>query len=214
MNGELSQYAKLVSFLGESLGSTFESYLFDLTAPGCPVIASVNSHNDTVEKVRAFVSRAAGSRQVRERGYFANRPIEIDFGKLLKSSVFFIYGGSGMPVGALCLNMRCDLFMKMATFANSMLQFNTADLDDDGAETAADAGNQEPSLDSITRMVSGFGVEPGRFSPEERMEIIVDLYDTGVFELKGAVARAAAELQISVQSVYRYLTKIKQARDW
>lgn len=33
MNGELIQYAKLVSFLGESLGGTFESYLFDLTAP-------------------------------------------------------------------------------------------------------------------------------------------------------------------------------------
>lgn len=215
MNGELIPYAKLVSFLGECLGGTFEACLFDLAAPGCPVIASVNSHGGDVEKVRAFVREAAGSRQVRERGYFANRPIEIDFAKLLKSSVFFIYDTEGMPVGALCLNMRCDLFMKMVTFANSMLQFNIADIDDDGAEaSASDAAGQEPSLDTITRMVSEFGVEPGRFSPEERMEIILDLYDVGVFELKGAVARCAEELRISVQSVYRYLTKIKQARDW
>lgn len=215
MNDGLDQYAKMVSFLGETLGNTFEACLFDLTAPGYPVVASANSHGDTQEKVRAFVSKAASSRQVRERGYFTNRPIEIDFSKLLKASVFFIYGAEGKPVGALCLNLRCDLFMKMTAFASSMLQFNTEDLDDDAAEAILPApAGHEPSLDVITQMVGEFGVEPGRFSQNERMEIILDLYDMGVFELKGAVAKAAEELRISVQSVYRYLTKIKKARDW
>ena len=215
MSDELRQYAKLISFLGETLGNTFEACLFDMTTSGYPVIASANSHSDTQEKVRAFVSKAVGSRQVRDRGYFANRPIEIDFSKLLKASVFFIYGAEEKPVGALCLNMRCDLFMKMTSFANSMLQFNMEDLDDDAAETILpDITGHEPSLDAITQVVGEFGVEPSRFSQEERMEIILDLYDMGVFELKGAVAKAAEELQISVQSVYRYLTKIKKARDW
>ncbi len=215
MCDELSQYVKLVSFLGEALGSTFEACLFDLAVPGYPVVASVNSHKDTQDKVRAFVLKAAASRQTQTKGYFANRPIEIDFSKLLKSSVFFIYGEEEKPVGALCLNLRCDLFMKMATFANSMLQFNTEDLETEEPETELlRTADQELSLDTITQMVGEFGVEPGRFSQEERLEIILDMYDMGVFELKGAVAKTAEELQISAQSVYRYLTKIKKARDW
>lgn len=215
MCDELSQYVKLVSFLGETLGSTFEACLFDLAVPGYPVVASVNSHKDTQDKVRAFVLKAAASRQTQTKGYFANRPIEIDFSKLLKSSVFFIYGAEEKPVGALCLNLRCDLFMKMATFANSMLQFNTEDLETEEPETELlRTADQELSLDTITQMIGEFGVEPGRFSQEERLEIILDMYDMGVFELKGAVAKTAEELQISAQSVYRYLTKIKKARDW
>ena len=42
---------------------------------------------------------------------------------------------------------------------------------------------------------------------------MVDLYDAGFFELKGAVAKAAEVLGISQKSVYRYLAKIKQARN-
>ncbi len=61
-------------------------------------------------------------------------------------------------------------------------------------------------------MVKEMGVEPGRISQEERLEAIFDLYDMGVFELKGAVARTADALEISAQSVYRYLAKIKRAR--
>ena len=44
------------------------------------------------------------------------------------------------------------------------------------------------------------------------MEIILELYEMGVYSLKGSVARTAEVLQISEQSVYRYLSKIKRAR--
>ncbi len=215
MCDELSQYVKLIPFLGETLGNTFEACLFDLTVPGYPVVASVNSHEDTQDKVRTFVHKAVSSRQTQTKGYFANRPIEIDYSKLLKSSVFFIYSAEGKPVGALCLNLRCDLFMKMTAFANSMLQFNTEDLETEEPRTELPrVADQEISLDVIAQMVDEFGVEPGRFSQQQRLENNLDLYVMGVFELKGSVAKAAEELQISPQSVYRYLTKIKKARDW
>lgn len=48
------------------------------------MIASANGHGDTEEKVRDFISKAAGSRQVRERGYFVDRPIEIGFGRMAR----------------------------------------------------------------------------------------------------------------------------------
>ena len=214
MNGELSQYAKLIPFLGEILGTSFEACLYDLTDPAYPVVAAANSYGDNQEQTRAFISEMVASQRVRARGYFTNRPIAADFGKMLKASVFFIHSTDSEIIGALCLNVRCDLFMKMVSFASDMLRFNMEDVSDDVPEPEfQDTAAHEPSLDTIAEVVKGFGIEPSRASQDERLEIICDLYDMGVFRLKGAVAKTAAALHISEQSVYRYLTKIKRSRD-
>jgi predicted transcriptional regulator YheO len=71
---------------------------------------------------------------------------------------------------------------------------------------------REPSLDSIGEIVAEFNVVPENTTPDERLEIMCDLYDAGVFRLKGAVAKTAEVLHMSEQSVYRYLTRIKKAR--
>lgn len=217
MNGELDRYVKLVYFLGETLGSMFEAALYDTTDPAYPVIAAANIRYDDRERIRAFIAEAVGSQKVRTRGYHANYPIQVDFGKLLKASVLLIPGADGGIAGALSLSVRCDTIMKMQGFMSSMLQFNTDGFDEDEPESAAEERtppiSREPTLDMIAETVDGFGVAPGRTSQDERMEIICDLYDMGVFSLKGAVAKTAEALRISEQSVYRYLTKIKRARD-
>lgn len=214
MKPELEQYVKLVAFLSETLGTTFDVGLFDMTDPSYPVVACTNAQSDAQEKLRGLLPKLSSSRRARTTGRITNRPIEIDFGKLFKVSVFFLCDGDGQFIGALWLGMRCDLFMKLDAFASSLLQFNVEDFDEDGMETERSAVAREPSLDSIEEIVDEFGVDPRRTSMDERMEIICDLYDMGVYNLKGAVAKTAEVLHISEQSVYRYLAKIKKARDW
>ena len=215
MSDELKKYAELIPFFAETLGNAFEIDLFDLADPDYPIVASANSNIDVQEKERAFVAEAAGSQKARNRKYIANRPIQFSFSKMLKTSVFFIKDSSNEITGALCISMQCDFFMKMSGFAANLLQFNTNDLDDDSFyDEDIPASSKEPSLDSITEMVKEYGVEPERITQGERLEIICDLYDMGVYNLKGAVAKTAEALQVSEQSVYRYITKIKKARDW
>lgn len=215
MRDELKKYADLVPFFADTLGKSFEIELFDLTDPDYPVVASANSNVDIQEKIQAFVAEAVASQKARNGIYIANRPIQISFSKLLKSSVFFIKGSNNDLTGAFCISMQCDFFMKMSGFAANMLQFNTDDLDDDSFfDEDISASVKDPSLDSITEFVKEYGVEPERITQNERMEIICDLYDMGVYNLKGAVAKTAEALQVSEQSVYRYITKIKKARDW
>ena len=215
MNDELKKYSELVPFFAEALGNLFEINLFDMTDPDYPIVASANGNDDVQERVREFLLEIADSKIVQNRKYIANRPIEINFERLLKTSVYFIKNEQEMMLGALCISVQCNFFMKMSQFAMNMLQFNMEDLDDDsfdGEDLSASA--KEPSLDSITEFVKEYGVEPERITQNERLEIICDLYDMGVYNLKGAVAKTAEALQVSEQSVYRYITKIKKAHNW
>ena len=215
MSNELKKYAAFIPFLAETFGSSFEIDLFDLTDPDYPIVTSANGNDDIQEKVRAFIAEVAGSQKARSGRYIANRPIEITLGKMIKTSVYFIKNDENEPAGALCISLRCDFFFRMSQLAADMLKFNTEDLDDDSFyNEELSASVKEPSLDCITEMVKDYGVEPERISQSERVEIICDLYDMGVYNLKGAVAKTAEALQVSEQSVYRYITKIKKARDW
>lgn len=214
MANELDRFIKMVDFLGTTLTDVFDVCLFELKKPNRPVLVAHRGSDDHIDPLRNFVAEAADSKRVREKGYFTNHPVMVNMTKMLKASVFLIETAEGELVGALCLSMRCELFLRMSDCMSKMLQFNMEEIDGDEVQTEMPEKQEEPSLEMIRQVVEEFGIEPERFTQAERQEILLDLYDLGVFKLKGAVARTALELKISEQSVYRYLTKIKQARDW
>lgn len=214
MDNELKRYIKLVPFMGETLGPAFEVILFDLTELGQIVVASANVRDSSVEKARALALEAMECEKTKMSGYVVNRGVETNPGKLSKISVFYVRNGKEEIVGALCICMKCDPFLKLETIIEGFLRFDTDDIGIGMQETELfKSVSREPSLDGISNYIRSFGIESGRTNLDERMEIICDLYDMGVFNLKGAVARTAEELQISTKSVYRYLANIKKVRD-
>lgn len=216
MNRELKKYLPMTEFLSGTLGSTFETAVFDLTEPEMPALSAFNMPADHQDAVRELLREVLASRRARFRGMCLNRQVLAEFGNMLKVSVLLIPGEDGELVGALGLVTRCGVFLRMMPLAAEMLNFDTEDLEDEPGESPeasegpAEAG--EPTLEAIDRAVAELGIEPERASQEERLELICDLMDDGVFELKGAVARCAQLLSVSPQSIYRYITKIKRAR--
>ena len=215
MHQELEQYTKMVKFLAETLGNTFEAGLLDMTDPDLSPVAASNEYSEAQDKVRELVASVKDSQKVQAEQALTNHPVTFDFDKLLKVSVFFIHNAEGNVIGALWLSMRCDLFLKMGTFATNMLQFSKEELSSIPAEDPyAAITSRELSLNTVTEVIRQFSDAPARMTLDERQEVICDLYDMGVYNLRGAVARTAEIMQISEQSVYRYIAKIKKARDW
>lgn len=212
MDRELEQYARLIPFLGKALGSMFEAVLFDMTNPALPVAAAANSQEGGAERLRALVREAADSPMVRGRGCLVNRLISAGFSRMLKVSVFFVRDGQETIIGALCLSMRCENFLWLQGLVGDILQFDTEELDAPELEEPA-ATLREPTLAAITEYVAEFGLVPEQATPDERLEFICDLYEVGIFNLKGAVAKTAEVLRISEQTVYRYLSKLKRAQE-
>ena len=209
---QMSRYIKLVSFLGETLGNAFEAILFDVTDDEYPIAASANVRDSSIRKAREFVKRAMNDPSVGATGYLAGYPVKISESKLSKMSVFFVSDDESVK-GALCICMRCDVFLKMQSVIGDFLRFRTEDLENEGADRVFSSVSENPSLDGIHDYVRAFGIDPERTNHDEKKEVICDLYDMGVFNLKGAVAKTAEELRISTKSVYRYLSQIKSMRD-
>ncbi|MNI74519.1 hypothetical protein D3C73_1306070 [compost metagenome] len=61
----------------------------------------------------------------------------------------------------------------------------------------------------IGSVIGKLAIPPDRLSSQEKIDIVRELNDLGVFLLKGGVSEAAAALSISEPTVYRYLQKLK-----
>lgn len=62
----------------------------------------------------------------------------------------------------------------------------------------------------ICAVIREYGVSPARMSVPEKVEVVHRLNETGVMNIKGAVNEIAAQLAVSVPTVYRYLNRPSQ----
>lgn len=211
MNPILKQASETAAFLAEALPENYEILVFDLTQKGFPTAAGSRTRSGHAEDLRQYVNKLLRSKTVVENGRLTRRA-DVSIGnKLYRSSVQLIKDPEGTPVAALVLALELSSLMAMHGMLNSLLSFDTTDLAEI-APVPATQEIQEPTLELIERMVAEFTDAPERMSSDERAELLMDLYETGVFSLKGAVSRAAFCMEMSEQSVYRYLAKIRRAR--
>lgn len=59
----------------------------------------------------------------------------------------------------------------------------------------------------IAAVIREYGIPPARMSVPEKVEVVHRLNESGVMNIKGAVSEIAAQLAVSVPTVYRYLNR-------
>ena len=62
---------------------------------------------------------------------------------------------------------------------------------------------------AITDVTGTAGLPPDRLTMDEKIRIVDDLQQAGIFYMKGAVSEVAAQLGSSEATIYRYLSKLK-----
>ena len=211
MNPWLEQAKATASFLSEALPVNYEIYVFDLTKKKVPVAASFRTKSRHTEALRKYVRAILENETVVANGMLTRRGDAIMEKRLYRTSVQLFKDENGKPVSALVLCMDIMDLLSANETLNSLLSFDTTELEEINPKTADDTPI-ELTLEVIDRETADFTDAPERLTPDERSELLMDLYDTGVFELKGSVAHAAFVLKMSEQSIYRYLTKIRQLR--
>ena len=130
---------------------------------------------------------------------------------LSKVSIQFLRDSEGTLVGALVLYIELTPFVALSSHIDNLLHFDVTNIDEI-QPVQPPAPTEEPTLELIDKMVSEFSDAPDRLTPDEKTELIIDLYDSGVLDLKGAVAKTAQALRMSEQSIYRYVAKVKRGR--
>lgn len=59
----------------------------------------------------------------------------------------------------------------------------------------------------ICAVIREYGIPPARMSVTEKAEVVHRLNESGVMNIKGAVSEIAAQLSVSVPTVYRCLNR-------
>lgn len=221
----LKQYTKLVEFLSLTLGPSYELTLHDINGKTSSIVAIVNgsiSGRDlnsppTSMALKAVEDNAAG------KDYRINYTGLTNSGKVLRSSTYYIKDSGGHLAGMLCINFDDSKFQ---AFTSQLFQLihpdnyveNNIAIRSDILEPDMEGGETEHFNDSVTSAAYGVvqdvlnedGIPVDRLTQTEKIRIVSQLEQRGVFRLKGAVEHVSKALQSSPASIYRYLTKVRE----
>ncbi len=212
MRKELEEYVGLVTFLGKVFGPQTEVALQDLTNLDASVVAIANGHisgraigapaTDLVLKI--LKDGTKGNRE------FINYSGTVENGHTLRSSTYLIRDKEEKIIGMLCINRDISDLEEMQSIVSKLLNQDSPTVDpSDISETFA-KNSAELTLGAIQKTITQSSIPAERMSVDEKLDIIRQLNQQGVFLLKGAIWETSQALKVSEPTVYRYLGIIKK----
>jgi predicted transcriptional regulator YheO len=224
---EFAPYVALLGFLGELLGPTTEIVLHDTSDLNRSIVALVNGEitgRSVGGPATDLVLRILKNQDYLERDYLANYLAESNTGGTFRSSTLFVRDAHGEVIGMLCFNiddrplLQARDLLSLITSTTGALKGGPERREGDAVlpvQTSRPAERLSTSVDELTlasvaRIVAAQPVRPQQMTPQDKVSVVRELENAGVFLLKGAVAQVADALFTSEPTVYRYLKQVRR----
>ncbi len=228
----LQHYTILVEFLGKALGPDYEVVLHDLSSKDFAIAAIANGHisgRKAGGPLTDAALRMLSSKAYETDDFLSNYRGIAPNGHILRSSTMFIRDEENRPIGLLCINFDDwrykELTEKMLSIIHpeSYLEQHPAytqpllqrpvekpALQENPAAITENFSMDIPALmqkifDDATASLE---TPVDRLNQFERREIVEQLNEQGLFQLKGAVSFVARKFSCSNATIYRYLSEI------
>ena len=219
-NEKLQLYTSLTHFLGKTLGNQYEIVLHVLDSGKFHIAAIENSHvsGRTIHSpITGFALELIQSKKHKVQDYVLNYKSQTINGKQLKGSTFFIKGKNGELEGMLCINQDTSRYEELSrdilALANLAPFPSTTLLPSDEPQSTDLVEILDESIEGIVYSIVSPDLLDQKvlLSKELKVEIVRNLNERGVFQIKGAVARVSEILHISEPSVYRYIKMVENS---
>ena len=218
---KLAQYTALVKFLGAALGPDYEIVLHDINGKDQSVAAIANgriSGRNVGAPLTDKALRFIADKTYQDQDFLCNYTGRSKDERTLRASTMFIKDDGGRLIGMLCINFDPSRYQKAS---QDILKLCGLDgeifLEDTHLHPAGEVENFSDSISEVTDTVLKRylkdGIPPERLTQEEKMAIVKQLEERGIFLLKGAVNEVATRLHCSAASIYRYLGKINKQNE-
>ncbi|AJS59077.1 helix-turn-helix transcriptional regulator [Paenibacillus sp. IHBB 10380] len=218
----LEKYFPMASFIASIVGPKCEVVVHDISNPERSIVHIENGHisgRKVGDGSTDLVLKLLKGGAYHEQQFITNYKGKGSLGQIFRSSTYFIKDESGVLVGMMCLNIDVTHLDTAAQWIQDLLEGGGAFPSDPKVPvvTAAEKpvseylqGNMDDLLaHMIETVMSRTTVSPNRLSAQEKMELIKEFNDEGVFLLKGGVVQVAKACNMSEPTVYRYLQKVK-----
>lgn len=221
MNKEnLLLYTALSNFLGKTLGNQYEIVLHVLDAGNFHIAAIENSHvsgRNIHSPITGFALELIQSKKHKVQDYVLNYKSQTINGKQLKGSTFFIKGPQGELEGMLCINQDTSRYEEISREILALANISTHEavnlFPSEEIQTTDLVEILDESIEGIVYAIVSPELLNQKIllSKELKVEIVRNLNERGVFQIKGAVARVSEILHISEPSVYRYIKMVENS---
>ncbi|MGL4734107.1 MAG: helix-turn-helix transcriptional regulator [Enterovibrio sp.] len=200
----LNSYAAVVDGLAALIGQHCEIVLHSLADLNNSVIKIANGQN-TGRQVGSPITDHAlkmlkdieGSQKNFSQAYFSRSKGNT----LMKSITVAIRNAEQKIIGLLCLNINLD-----APFSQILQSFIPQNPLESAVSSVNFASDVVELVDStVERTISEINADSNVSNHLKNKQIVVDLYDKGIFDIKDAINRVAERLNISKHTVYLYI---------
>ena len=127
-------------------------------------------------------------------------------GRTLKSSTVLIRNKKNIPIAALCINIDITNLQQTCLEINELCQISEHE---QGISETFENDITSTISSIIDKVIKNYHISVPAMKKEDRMRIVADLEEQGVFLVKGTLKVVAKELNVSKYAIYNYLEEIK-----
>lgn len=208
----LQSVMQLLPGLSQMLGPNYEVILHDLRYPDSSVIGICGSitgrtigspiTNYVLQTLRIFGDNAPDR---------INYRTETREGKVLRSSTLFLRDEQRAIIGCLCFNCDVSLYIDTIERLQVLTDFSTivASAKSDTVEEHFAMDVSDMMKDIVKKALEKRSVSRSGMHKAEKLQIVLELEENGVFNVRGAVEHVASCLHVSIPTIYNYLKEIR-----
>ncbi|WP_052538534.1 helix-turn-helix transcriptional regulator [Enterococcus faecalis] len=199
--------------LGNFFGSTHEVILHSLENLESSAIKVINGHFSNRKEGAPITDMALKMlSQVESEHDYAVKPYynKNQKGVILKSSTIPVIGENDRIIGLICINMHLE--MPLIDYLQDLLpsgQQNDMSQELKNSEHFSD-NIDELITTSLTKVKQAVESDPNVSHLNQNKEIVIRLYDQGIFNLKDSVIKIADRLGISKDTIYLHIRNHKK----
>lgn len=208
MKKELLQYVSVAKFLKDALGERYRISLIDSDNLAAEITVGEGRISDECKipsEDKGLLAEILGSTEMKKRDYLCGFSGTANDTTDEKKSVYHIRDEFGQISGFLCITeQRGDLYMVREVLNQLLLPDGQPA---SGSERIAEEVN---SLlrERIVEVWDRHKSMHKSMRKKEKTNFVSELFEMGIFRMKGAVAQVSEVTGISQASLYRYLSEV------
>ncbi|PKH23891.1 hypothetical protein CIG19_10760 [Enterobacterales bacterium CwR94] len=203
----LKSYEAVVDGLAMLIGSHCEIVLHSLEDLNCSAVRIANGEH-TGRKIGSPITDLAlrmlhdmrGADSNVSKAYFTRAKS----GVLMKSVTIAIRNGEQRVIGLLCINMNLDV-----PFSQIMATFMPPEQQDGASSVNFASSVEDLVMQTLEFTIEEVSADRNVSNNAKNRQIVLNLYEKGIFDIKDAINQVADRLNISKHTVYLYIRQFK-----
>jgi predicted transcriptional regulator YheO len=209
---DLLPFLPLVRLMSDLFGGGTEIVLHDVRDVNHSVVVVANGElsgrriGDPATDVMRDILRRD---DLESRDYVVDYESRARNGAPFRSSLFFLRDEAGTIAGMISVNIELQrLFQAQDLFARLT---RTTRPEGRPQIDRVNIASEQIAVDTIDAELASVGIHASAMVPADKLRVVQNLHERGVFRMRGSVPRVAKALMLSEPSVYRYLSTVKAA---